>query len=263
MEDVNVLFVRGNSKSMSDEDQEDVWDDSALIKAYDKAINLAKEEVAKQMGIQELTPEKSKKSTTPKENRQSRKNQRKWCVGCPCRAVYSEDGELYEAIITKMHENSATCTVRFIGYNNTEEIEFSRLLESEGLQNQIAQQKASMQENDDNEQQSTSTASETSKNFTNLRNLNGILGDKMDCDYTENKSSSSSKKFTPYDRLTDFNLPTAPPAPPLPPHLMSRLPQNDADALSSMLMSWYISGFHTGYYHGLQQAKNSQEKRKK
>lgn len=28
-----------------------MWDDSALIKAYDKAINLAKEEVGKRMGI--------------------------------------------------------------------------------------------------------------------------------------------------------------------------------------------------------------------
>lgn len=28
----------------------------------------------------------------------------------------------------------------------------------------------------------------------------------------------------------------------------TRLPDNDTDALSSMLMSWYISGFHTGNY---------------
>lgn len=258
MEDDNILFIRRNSKSMSDEDHEDIWDDSVLIKAYDKAINLAKEEVAKRMGIQEISPDKPSKSTTPKEHRQSRKNQRKWCIGCPCRAIYSEDGKLYEAIITEMHENTGTCTVRFIGYNNTEQVELFSILESEGLQNQIAQQKAAMLDNDEI-QQSTSTA-ETSKHFSNLRDANGVLGDKMDCDYTENKSS---KTFTSYDRLTDINLPIAPPAPPIPPHLMSRLPQNDADALSSMLMSWYISGFHTGYYHGLQQAKSLQEKRKK
>lgn len=91
-------------------------------------------------------------------------------------------------------------------------------MESEGLQNQIAQQKAAMLDNDEI-QQSTSTA-ETSKHFSNLRDANGVLGDKMDCDYTENKSS---KTFTSYDRLTDINLPIAPPAPPIPPHLMSRL----------------------------------------
>lgn len=27
-----------------------------------------------------------------------------------------------------------------------------------------------------------------------------------------------------------------------------RLPETDTDALSSMLMSWYISGFHTGIF---------------
>lgn len=36
---------------VTNEDNEDVWDDSALIKAYDKAINLAKEKVVKRMGI--------------------------------------------------------------------------------------------------------------------------------------------------------------------------------------------------------------------
>jgi len=28
----------------------------------------------------------------------------------------------------------------------------------------------------------------------------------------------------------------------------NRLPETDTDALSSMLMSWYISGFHTGIF---------------
>ena len=56
--------------------QEDVWDDSALIKAYDKAINLAKEEVTKRMEIQECAQEKYNKSSAQKEHRQSHKVQR-------------------------------------------------------------------------------------------------------------------------------------------------------------------------------------------
>lgn len=39
----------------------------------------------------------------------------KWVVGSPCRAVYSEDGELYEAKVTKIFENTGTCMVEFIG----------------------------------------------------------------------------------------------------------------------------------------------------
>lgn len=34
--------------------------------------------------------------------------------------------------------------------------------------------------------------------------------------------------------------------PPPPPHLTGSFPEEDAEALSAMLMSWYMSGFHTG-----------------
>lgn len=61
---------------MNDATNEDVWDDSALIKAYDKAVNLAKEEVTKRMGLQESPPEKPKKSAAQKEHRHSHKMQR-------------------------------------------------------------------------------------------------------------------------------------------------------------------------------------------
>lgn len=39
----------------------------------------------------------------------------KWTIGAPCRAVYSEDGEVYEAIISKIFESSGTCIVQFVG----------------------------------------------------------------------------------------------------------------------------------------------------
>lgn len=38
--------------------------------------------------------------------------------------------------------------------------------------------------------------------------------------------------------------------PPVPPHLLHQrggVPQED-EAMASMLMSWYTSGYHTGYY---------------
>ncbi|XP_033226312.1 survival of motor neuron protein [Belonocnema kinseyi] len=259
-EEDDVLFVRRNSKTMNDATHEDVWDDSALIKAYDKAVNLAKEEVTKRMGLQESPPEKPNKSAAQKEHRHSHKMQRKWCVGSPCRAIYSEDGELYEAIITKMQENTGTCIVKFIGYDNTEKVELASLLESEGLQSQIAQQKASLL---DKSNASSSSPPEASELPSEPRKMNGVPGENMDCDFHETKTSKNSFASMP---TTSSFLPAMgvmPPAPPLPPHLMSKLPENDADALSSMLMAWYLSGFHTGYYHGLKQARSAQEKRKK
>ena len=55
---------------------EDVWDDSALIKAYDKAINLAKDEVVKRLGLKKEESPSKKDSVSPKENRQAKKSQR-------------------------------------------------------------------------------------------------------------------------------------------------------------------------------------------
>ena len=78
----------------------------------------------------------------------------KWIIGAPCRAIYSEDGEIYEAIISKIYENNGTCVVKFVGYGNTEKVELSSLLESEGLQSQIAQQKKALEEkfNEENDE---------------------------------------------------------------------------------------------------------------
>ncbi|XP_076748714.1 survival motor neuron [Xylocopa sonorina] len=252
MADDNVLFIRGNG-NMTSADDEDVWDDSALIKAYDKAINVAKEEVAKRMGVEVQNSGQSKqKPPNFKQSWHTNKPYKKWTVGAPCRAVYSEDGESYEAIVTKVYENSGTCIVKFVGYGNTEKVELSSLSESKGLQSQIAQQKEALAE--DLNDESVETDETNCSTYSNSKKYNG---EKMDCESEEQKPYRQ-----PFMPGPSFNATDIPPAPPLPPQLMAKLPDNDADALSSMLMSWYISGFHTGYYHGLKQARNNQDKRK-
>lgn len=233
-EDSNVLFIRGNrSKS----DNEDVWDDTALIQAYDKAVNLAKEEVAKRIAMDTQTQHAKQKSQNSKCSNYKQKSFKKWTVGAPCRAVYSADGQVYEATISKIYQNSGMCTVKFVGYQNTEKVAINSLLESEGLQSQIAQQKEALAQKDNEE----SIESDTST--SNLQGSKQINGEKMDCDTEDPRLFKNS--FMP--GLGYFNpiLDTMPPAPPLPP-LMAKLPENDGDALSSMLMSWYLSGFHTG-----------------
>ncbi|KOC66305.1 Survival of motor neuron protein [Habropoda laboriosa] len=209
-----------------------------------------------------------------KQPRHINKPYKKWIVGAPCRAIYSEDGEIYEAIISKIYEDSETCIVKFVGYGNTQKVELSSLLESEGLQNQIAQRKDALAEKLNEENVTDETK------FSVNANSKKYNGEKMDCESEETKTYKHYFMPGPsFNAAADI----MPPAPPLPPQLMAKLPDNDADALSSMLMSWYISGFHTGnyfitlscilfsinytvsvagYYHGLKQASNNQEKRK-
>ncbi|XP_015120615.1 survival motor neuron protein [Diachasma alloeum] len=246
----NVLFVRENGQ-----DIDDIWDDTALIKAYDKAVNLAKEQVAKRLSMETEAPRgKSNKSQSYKQPNKQRNYQKKWTLGSPCRAVYSADGIEYEAIISKILDNDCgTCIVKFVGYGNTEKVELSSLRESEGLEAQIAQQKESAAvKNCD-----YSTVEETSQAFSHANVREN--GEAMDY---ESEIPKQSRSNVPGPSAFSFGGIT-PPAPPLPPHMMARLPANDADALSSMLMSWYISGFHTGYYHGMKQAQSNAERRKK
>jgi len=244
----NVLFIRGNENK---NETEDVWDDTALIQAYDRAVNLAKEEVAKRIAIDTQDQQSNQRSQNSKCSSHTRKPLKKWTVGAPCRAVYSVDGKVYEAIISKIHQNSGMCTVKFVGYLNIEKVELNSLLESEGLQSQIAQHKDALADKA-NEEVIDSDISTNS----NLQDSEQINGEKMDCDIEDSyKNNFLPEYFIP---RTD----TIPPAPPLPPQFLAKLPETDADALSSMLMSWYISGFHTGYYQGLKQAKINQQKRR-
>lgn len=244
MTETDGPFVRDLATSSDDN-----WDDSALIKAYDKAVNLAKEEVAKRMGIASATIEEKFDGKSRKE-RQMNKT-KKWTVGSPCQAIYSEDGQLYEATVHKIYEDTQTCIVKFIGYGNVERVHLSSLLESNGLQSQIAQEKRALENKQDGlDSESVYSNSGEAKN--------GAAEEKMDCggDY----SKASGNTFAPHFRLVSDMIP---PAPPIPPQLMASLPENDTEALSSMLMAWYISGFHTGYYHGLKQARENHKSRRK
>ncbi|KZC03858.1 Survival motor neuron protein [Dufourea novaeangliae] len=206
------------------------------------------------MGMDIQNTEVKQKTQNSKQSKRTSTPYKKWSVGSPCRAIYSEDGEIYEAIISKIYENSGTCIVKFVGYGNTEKVGLYFLLESEGLQSQIAQQKDAIAQKLNEESVETEKTYVASSDHSKKYN-----GEKME--YETEDAKAYKQHFMPGPSFTSA-VDIMPPAPPLPPQLMAKLPDNDADALSSMLMSWYISGFHTGYYHGLKQVRNNQEKRK-
>ncbi|GAB6018987.1 Survival motor neuron [Chamberlinius hualienensis] len=140
-----VLYVKGDENS-----DEDIWDDSALIAAYDRAVGLAKEEIklkkktlaaggssASESGS---NVEHSQPSSTKRHNRGRKGNHnknkkhsninatKKWAIGDRCRAKYSGDGVIYEAEIISIDEDSATCYVSYIDYGNGEEFYLDEIL---------------------------------------------------------------------------------------------------------------------------------------
>ena len=51
-----------------------------------------------------------------------------WHIGDSCQAIFSEDEQIYDAVIINIDSSSNTCTVKFCGYGNTEEQSLNDLL---------------------------------------------------------------------------------------------------------------------------------------
>ncbi|XP_060852036.1 uncharacterized protein LOC132930278 isoform X2 [Rhopalosiphum padi] len=65
----------------------------------------------------------------------------------------------------------------------------------------------------------------------------------------DKESCESSVKNKPKKKGAEVLFPPPPP----PPDSIKNLPKTEREALTSMLMSYYMSGFHTGYYLGMKQ----------
>uniref|UniRef100_A0A0B6Z9K9 Tudor domain-containing protein n=1 Tax=Arion vulgaris TaxID=1028688 RepID=A0A0B6Z9K9_9EUPU len=121
-----VVYQRGEQDGESD-----AWDDTVLIKAYDSAVSAMKAKLAEQHP--EFAPAQSstkmkKKRTKSKSKKKKTGGTGKWKQGDLCKAIYSEDGEIYEACILSIDEDAETCTVQYVGYGNEEEHLLSNLL---------------------------------------------------------------------------------------------------------------------------------------
>ncbi|XP_014289493.1 survival motor neuron protein isoform X2 [Halyomorpha halys] len=211
--------------------EDDVWDDTLLIKAYDRAVMLTKERIAsrntaeKEDGTSFPKPitklnanSNEQEEQCPKKN-VSKKEKIKWKVGACCRTVFSEDGLEYEAVIKNIDLDNGVCTVKYLGYNNEEDVDIKSLKPSKGKESQL-NQKAQAR-------------------------LVGGAGSGGSAQY----QNGYREDYSSYQQ----NVGMIPPPPP--PFVLANLPKDETDALSAMLMAWYMSGFHTGYYQGLTKAR--------
>ncbi|KAL0979765.1 hypothetical protein UPYG_G00189360 [Umbra pygmaea] len=105
----DVLFARGAGQS----DDSDIWDDTALIKAYDKAVLSFKTALrGEEDTTSSATDNPGKKRKNNKKSRSRKKSNappdKEWKVGDSCCAYWSADGKLYAATITSIDEEKAT-----------------------------------------------------------------------------------------------------------------------------------------------------------
>jgi len=231
-EEKYVLFKRN---SQDQDSIEDVWDDTALIQAYDRAVNLAKEKAAAKLAAESnasAPPEGDFSATTSSES--------SWKVGDYVTAVYSEDGIVYEAVIESIKNSTSSCIVKYIGYNNKEEVMLKYLRPSNGPESRNNQIEASTE----------------------------VSSDEMECEapkqcpaQAQKAEESKTSEWEPVQ--STHSMPKKPPGfipppPPLTAWPTSSGSEENSDSLYSMLMSWYMAGYHTGYHQGVTQ--NSKRK---
>jgi len=91
----------------------DMWDDSLLIRQYERACESSRRELKRR-------------------RKEAGKRKRNWELGDGCRVVYEEDGLEYEATIVKITSRKAT--VRLHGYKEELEVPVAELTDSLGQQ---------------------------------------------------------------------------------------------------------------------------------
>ncbi|CAG4934667.1 unnamed protein product [Colias eurytheme] len=268
-----VLYVKGMNVSESEEEEEYVWDDRKLNDAYDKAIRIANAEVAKRVAMSTNTQSNSdpvkqgtsKNKSTKPQPQKLRPSKTNWKAGMPCRAVFEEDGLEYEAIILSI-VNDKECIVQFLGYNNLQKVLLNTLNPSLDRHAQTLQvEKALLDRADDGfESQSPNIEDmEYNDRAASPQSTNTFCQNKKKSGKKKNKQKPANKFDLPdipmlnMSMLKNLNSMDMPLPPPPPLHLSHGDVDSEEQAVSSMLLSWYMSGYYTGLYQGMKRARES------
>ncbi|VVC98693.1 unnamed protein product [Leptidea sinapis] len=228
-----VLYVRGMNVSESDDDN--IWDDRKLNDAYDKALRMANDDVAKRIAMSTNTGSKytekqssSKKSQSTSSKSKSSKIQ--WKAGMQCKAVYKDDGLVYKAVVLSIIDDK-DCIVQFSDYDNLQKMPISELqLPLDKSEQAVRIAETLFDRHDDGFESQTVEDMEHEEGTST-----GDLG--VSQQQKRNRKGKSKQKRSSFT-LSDMPMPDI------------SILKND-QALSSMLLGWYMSGYYTGLYQGM------------
>ncbi|XP_008335252.1 survival of motor neuron protein-like [Cynoglossus semilaevis] len=214
-----------------------------------------------------LSPEEAPPIPTP--------TSQDWRPGSRCRALYTEDGLIYPAVV--LWVKGQWCRVRFDYYNNEEELDVSGLLSPDELQgpsrgrNKVSRRRGRRDESQREKgggrgERRPSWMEDQQSLFTGQdKTKQSAAGKDAEMDLKENQSRQQPTNQSP-TLLPLFPVPTqlsqresiiSPPPPPSAPSLWSADSKECGDSSSSMLMLWYMCGFHTGTYMTEQRLKST------
>ncbi|KAM3720564.1 Survival motor neuron protein [Dirofilaria immitis] len=218
LNDEDVVYRKAD---LNDAENEDIWDDSALIRMYDEMINKTYDSLGEQY------------ITTGRRKKKHRKGPRiKWYVGDRCMAPYYDDELWYPAVVREISLREGTCLVLYDVYDEQAWVDIADLMPIE------------------NDDEGTSNGNTTQETIAMKQQEWRINHTQTATDCFNHMQSSSTNQHT--------SIPSMVPPPPM---AFNNLPAPDNDeALASMLMSWYMTGYHTGYYQALQDKKKKEVK---
>ncbi|NWS45014.1 SMN protein, partial [Probosciger aterrimus] len=247
-------------------DDSDVWDDAALIKAYDKAVASFKNAL-KNGECSEPSDKQEHRQEIKRRNNRKNKNRKRtnmvpskqWKVGDSCNAVWSEDGNVYLATIASINYKRGTCVVTYTGYGNQEEQSLTDLLPP--ATDETVNGMGSSGENENETPYSTDGSEKSQSPGNKTSFMKGRF-------FPQNLHFPVPPGVPGLGRVTSALIIHMPPLSLAPPSFLSWWPTpfpagpplipppppmrldsyEDDEALGSMLIAWYMSGYHTGYY---------------
>ncbi|KAM9762610.1 uncharacterized protein ACNS7B_004632 isoform 1-T1 [Menidia menidia] len=227
---------------------------------------------------------------SPEAAPQNRTSQlQEWKPGSRCRAVYSVDGLVYPAIV--LWVKGQRCRVRYDDYNNEEEHDISDLLNPNELHGPIrtmSKQPSSWRPGPAGTNEWKWKRREESMGERGKERRSGWKDDQQNPPTVREKPESQSKEKEAEksrgnqqrdgaEKPTDYSFPLFPPfstqistsepvsfLPPPPPPVWASCGKEatgppDVGNMTSMLMQWYMCGFHTGSYMTQQLFKSTRK----
>ncbi|MGH0179142.1 UNVERIFIED_CONTAM: hypothetical protein FKN15_001155 [Acipenser sinensis] len=190
-----------------------------------------------------------------------------WQAGLRCCAVWSEDGLVYPAVVRKLLPDRGRCVVRFEGYGNEEEQDLSALTHtqdsepSDPTHTQDSEPSSPTHTQDSDPTHTTELHEEDGEDESRPESLKPVKKEKAkkqgrSCP-ERNHAFLFPFPFPPSvppgysSGLTFLPLPPPPPPPAFTFHASNcegAADEIDVDSLSSMLLSWYLCGYHTGFH---------------
>ncbi|KAL8606338.1 hypothetical protein ACOMHN_050818 [Nucella lapillus] len=266
-----LLFHRGNGQ---EDDDSDVWDDTALIDAYDAAVAPIKAKLAERTGDASIlegikkktdSSQSKKKKNKKKKAKQTKKKEQngEWAVGDCCQAVFTEDGAVYEAKVISISAEDNTCVVRYLGYGNEEEQSLEDLIRPERSAHKQRRKDSITPSDTDSVSSANQKTGKKSRAsafqwgapaFPQFAPGSNLPPPPPPPSFFPGMPShpSFSMSHQPTGSAASMPFPMMPPPPPPMPNTGV---SSENEALCSMLLSWYMSGYHTGYYQGLKQGQ--------